>query len=90
METSSDIQIEHQAKLSRILHKVDKIKANLNLCTGTVNSDAVKLDDHQSAIQTSGIDYGEKPMSGDAATEEAIPFRKRPKLGKLPSYIPLD
>lgn len=85
-KSTDDNIVENQAKLSRILHKIDNVKANLNLCTGTV-----KLDQRQLVVEPSGIVSDETVMSDGVATEMAIPpHRKRPKLGKLPSYIPLD
>lgn len=100
----------NQTKLSRrILSKIDKMKANLNFCTGTTVTTTTKSvtsafdsiaaaiitektahNNDNLAMETNATDVVDMSGEVDDDDDEKAPPRKRPKLGKLPSYIPLD
>lgn len=95
---------DNQMKLShRILHKIDKMKANLNFCTGNATPSLGYDTNAAAALEnsTQNDDFRMETNEGDVIDKSvgkveddddvltALP-RKRPKLGKLPSYIPLD
>lgn len=81
---SVELSAENKAKLSRVLNKIEQMKVNYLL--GTSHS-----SNGQPVVQslTSTSEDSQTKTNDDDATE--VDGRKmRPKLGPLPSFIPLD
>lgn len=91
-ETRQPLNAPGNSKLSRNLLKIDQLKANLNLCAGLKSaSSSVAIPCASDAVSAGNgadaDDVDDRPKNIDDDVEQLIP--QRPKLGRLPSYIPI-
>lgn len=94
MENSDNTGLieEEKEKLNRVLNKIEKMK--MNYLQSTTNITANNLISESNSMQV------DQPMETETTTSSAhgtvnedlqqITVPKRRKLGKLPSFIPLD
>lgn len=87
-ETSDDTKLsaEGKAKLSRVLNKIEQMKVNYN----NLGSDTQTMPSQQSASGSSANGCTTVNIDAENEDDTATYRRKRPKLGKLPSFIPID
>lgn len=76
-ENESTLELDKE-KLTRILTKLEKAKRNLNSCSGNAMENA--------ATSTNPSEANDNTENEQEAIE---PIKKRPKLGLLPSFIPI-
>lgn len=94
-QESHELSADGAIKLSRVLNKLEKVKANYKFSTGilTENGGASFSTDNISnnlpADSNQCIAKSEKLCDGNEDDDIQILIPSRPKLGKLPSYIPI-
>lgn len=85
-EAAPVLSADGKAKLSRVLNKIEQMKVNyVNLGTDQPphSPASMEIDDRNGPTTSHGDDETDD-------NEMGVPLWKRPKLGKLPSFIPIE